>query len=196
MCIILIFMSSRFNCSKIKQEGDEIMTADFGKAQKKAAEILKEYRITKPPIDPEAIAEEMGVDVRYADFSPDISKKISGFIRFNRDSGNAPQIIVNKAVSPRRKIFTIAHELGHYLLHRDYAEDDNRYQVMPRSNFYPEGKPPEEQEADCFAANLLVPEDMLRKYSAYASIETIEKLAGIFAVSKEVILDRMRFLGV
>jgi len=169
------------------------MAADFGKAQAKAPEILKKYRITRPPINPEAIAEAMGVDVVYADFTPDMRGKISGFVPFNRDSGDAPQIIVNKAISPSRKIFTIAHELGHYLLHRDYARDDSRYQVMPRSNYYFGEKPVEEQEADCFAANLLVSENMLREYELYMGIST---LSTIFTVSEGVILNRKKFLGI
>lgn len=171
------------------------MAADFEKAKAKAAEILEEYAFVRPPIDPEIFARKIGVDVVYADFNPEVRDEFSGFIRFNEKNDDAPQIIVNKAINANQMTFTIAHELAHYLLHREYAKS-NDYQVMPRNNFYPEGRSKEEKEADCFAANLLVPENMLRKYSAYSSVGSIEQLAKMFAVPKDVILDRMRSLGI
>lgn len=167
------------------------MAADLERAKAKAAEILKEYHIVRPPINPHAIAKAEGAEVFYADFKEDMRDKISGFIRFNEENDNAPQIIVNRAMSPTSKIFTTAHELAHYLLHRDYAKS-NAYQVMPRHNFYPGGKPKEE-EADCFAAALLVPENMLKEYQPYMGLT---KLAAIFTVSEDVILSRKKFLGI
>lgn len=161
------------------------MIADWNKAKKEAAKILKRFDRTKPPIDSEFIAKKLGIDVLYADFKPDITEKISGFIRFE-----PLQIIVNKAISPNRMTFTIAHELGHYLLHQDYAKSAN-YQVMPRNNEYSSGKPKEEQEADCFAAELLMPAHMVKKYKDYASVE---ELARMFAVSEEAMLHRLKSL--
>jgi len=161
--------------------------ADWDRVKKEAAKILREFDITKPPIDPEVIARALGVDVGYANFKADIAEKISGFIRFE-----PLQIIVNKAISPNRKIFTIAHEMGHYLLHRDYARSAN-YQVLPRKNEYSseEGKPEEEQEADCFAAELLMPACMVKEYRDYA---TLSELARIFAVSDKAMLNRLKSL--
>lgn len=161
------------------------MAADWNKAKAKAAEVLKEYGLTKPPIDPESIAEAMGVDVVYANFAPGTKDRISGFIQFD-----PLRIIVNNDISPNRMTFTIAHELAHYLLHRDWA-NSNEYQVLPRQNEYDRRKPPEEQEADCFAAELLVPADMLKRYKDYASPR---ELARMFAVSEDVILNRFKSL--
>ena len=48
---------------------------------------------------------------------------------------------------------------------------------------------PKEKEANCFAANLLVPAELLEKYKDY-NIDTIAK---IFGVSQEVIGYRLQF---
>ncbi len=160
------------------------MAADFKRAEQAALQILEEYRISAPPIDPEEIAEKMGVNVTYAKFGEPYRNEVSGFISFS-DNGSA-EIVINSDISVNRKIFTIAHELGHYVLHREWAKSDNY--VLPRVNDYNEGKPDEEREADAFAANLLVPEGLLRKY---ADISTADDLSEIFLVSNQVIENRL-----
>jgi len=157
--------------------------ANFALAQREAENLIEKYRITRPPIDPEAIAKDLGVDVVYAEFNKDISDQISGYI----DPASC-QIVVNKAISASRKIYTIAHELGHYILHRDYANSQD-YQVLLRRNQYEGAKPSEEQEADAFAANLLVPMKFLRQYKDVASSS---ELARLFCVSHDAILHRLR----
>lgn len=161
------------------------MGADWTKAKNAAAKVVRDYGLVQPPVDPEAIAEAMGIDVVYANFSPAAKDKISGFIQFD-----PTRIVVNKDIHPNRMTFTIAHELAHYLLHQEYAKSQS-YQVMPRRNAYSAAKPAEEQEADCFAAELLVPMDMLKSYKDFASSR---ELARIFAVSEDVILNRMKRL--
>ena len=137
-------------------------------------------------IDPEAISEAEGYEVAYATFNGAISNEVAGF--------SEPQngrIVVNRALNSNRKVFTIAHELGHHVLHKDYLNDEGAYQVFPRLNAYSGTKPPEEQEADAFAAELLVPLEMLRKYADFASPS---ELAAMFMVSRDVILNRMKWL--
>lgn len=62
--------------------------------------------------------------------------------------------------------FTLAHEIGHWALHRKYFEEatpdmfgDARPSVVCRSSH----KDPREYQADSFAGYLLMPDDMLRK---------------------------------
>lgn len=161
------------------------MAANFTKAKNKAAEVLSQFNLVKPPIDPEAIAEAMGVDVVYARFGGQYASTVSGYLEFD-----PPRIVVNVEISPARKTFTIAHELGHFLMHKEYAASQN-YQVMPRSNFYENGKPDEEREADAFAAALLAPISMLRRYRDMASPR---ELARMFLVSEDVILNQLKWL--
>lgn len=156
---------------------------NFDKAKREAKKLLEDFGIEYPPIDPELIAESSGVDVVYADFEG--GSDISGFYDFDES-----RIYVNKDQPATRKNFTIAHELGHHILHQEYARSE-RYRYMPRNNAYAGAKPPEEREADAFAASLLVPLDMLKKYSKYSSAYEVSKL---FAVSPEVIGFRRKWL--
>lgn len=159
--------------------------ADFDLAKKKAAELLSEFRITEPPVDPERIAEGLGVDVVYADFKPEYTSIISGFLELSKDK--SARIVVNRAISPKRKTFTIAHELAHYILHKEYASG-NKYQVMMRSNNHDAGKPDEEKEADAFAAALLAPKEFILKYKDIASLPEMSK---IFVASEDMLKWRL-----
>ncbi len=53
-------------------------------------------------------------------------------------------------------VFTIAHGLGHVLLHKDIRKSDKISSVQYRTNNWQIGsKPYEEQEADVFAAQFI-----------------------------------------
>jgi Zn-dependent peptidase ImmA (M78 family) len=75
-------------------------------------------------------------------------------------------------------------------MHSEYAKS-GEYKVLPRRNSYVGVKPPEEREADAFAANLLVPESMLKAYKGVASVS---ELATLFAVSEQVIVNRLNHI--
>ncbi len=163
------------------------MTADYGRARKAASDLLAKYKISKAPIDPEAIAEAEGIEVVYATFHGKIAEQVAGY--------SEPQngrIVINRDLHTNRKTYTIAHELGHHILHKAYLDNDGAYQVFPRMQSYGGApKPPEEKEADAFAAELLVPIKFLREYVDFASPS---ELARMFLVSREVILNRMKWL--
>lgn len=161
-------------------------TPNFRLCQTKADMLLKKYAYTKPPIDPEKIAESEGVQVYFADFEYPDNEKYSGFY-----SSVDKSITINNEISDDRITFTIAHELGHHELHQEYIAS-NDYTPMPRSNGFDENKTKEEFEADQFAANLLVPLKMLKRYKDIASISELAKL---FFVSEEVIRRRLDLLS-
>ncbi|WP_272915751.1 ImmA/IrrE family metallo-endopeptidase [Aristophania vespae] len=64
---------------------------------------------------------------------------------------------------------------------------------MPRNNIYKTAKPPEEVEADIFAANLLVPFNILKKYAPIASPC---ELARLFMVSEDVIHNQLYWMKI
>lgn len=161
------------------------MPADFKRAEREAERLVTKY-YEQPPIDPEAIAEAEGIRVVYARFNGQMSAQVAGF-----SDPNNSRIVVNQDLPFNRKTYTIAHELGHHVLHQDYLSDDGKYQIFPRMNSYDGPKPSEEQEADAFAANLLVPLKMLR---TYVDIASPRELAQMFMVSPDVILYRMKRL--
>lgn len=157
---------------------------NFKKASK-AARNARKVLGRKPPFDPEAVAERDGIQVVYAKLKEPYDQKISGFYR-KRDN----KIVVNRDISPNRMMFTIAHELGHAKLHQDYIKSEN-YRPVFRSNVHVGSKPAEEIEADTFAANFLVPLNILKKYKDVADVS---ELARMFAVSEEVIENRLDLL--
>ncbi|MGL5719433.1 MAG: ImmA/IrrE family metallo-endopeptidase [Alphaproteobacteria bacterium] len=103
--------------------------------------------------------------------SPDIEGGKSGLINV-KDK----EIIVNSNDTYERQRFTIAHEIGHFVLHGKDSQDtaeDVLYREPWASTDY------KEQEANCFAANLIVPEHLLRKYYLKGNIENLAKAFGM-----------------
>ena len=97
-------------------------------------------------------------------------------------------IYVNKEEPPLRQTFTIAHELAHALLHKEWAGTDD-YKVFWR-DMSRNSDDPHEKEANAFAANLLVPRKMLDEY--FSGL-TEADLSRLFAVSVPVISNRLAF---
>ena len=167
-----------------------MMSPDYELARAEARRVLNDFGVTEPPIDPEEIAESMGVNVIFVSFDHEISKKISGFIDFDDQDDSLARIVVNKNMSPKRMNFTIAHELGHFLMHQEYARG-NEYQILPRSNHHASDKPKEEKEADLFAAELIAPKQLLLRYKKIASLP---ELSSIFVASEEMLKWRIHNL--
>lgn len=149
--------------------------------QKKKADALSEpYSV--PPIPVLEIAEQQGVDVIFADFN-DAGSRVAGFCDFEE-----ARLYVNASDSLARQTFTIAHELGHWVLHKDFFDrTPNAYRILPRFQRTEPGNP-YEQEANCFAANLLVPKRLLLPVKS----APVARLAGIFSVSREMMEHRLK----
>jgi len=158
------------------------MKADFNKAVEESKRILITFGVDSPPVPLTNIVSSYGINIVYADFSSlPKGNEIAGFMDFDKK-----KIVVNKDDPPNRQRFTIAHELGHYLLHKDYVKDESRYNVLLRRPLKDLDYTKEEQEANCFAANLLVPKEMLEKYKKIPNSIS----ASLFAVSEDVIKFR------
>lgn len=155
---------------------------DYRLVKRKARELLEEFGVEHPPINPVSIAREQGLEVKFVSFSGDFSQ-VSGFYDPAEEA-----IYVNKNESPLRQTFTIAHELGHALLHKEWSDSDD-YKVFWRD---PErnNDDPHEKEANVFAANLLVPRVLLDQYYRRLSESDLSKL---FAVSVPAIKNRLAF---
>jgi len=159
------------------------MTApDYKKAQREAIKLLDEFGYTSPAIDPARICKDLGIRVYFAKFTGE-DDKISGFFY-----GEKNEIYINKEEIPQRQTFTIAHELGHKIMHEEWLNSPE-YKVLLRKSLGASDDP-KEKEANCFAANLLVPKFMLDEYYKIASIE---ELATLFLVSAPVIRARIQF---
>ncbi|MGN1149378.1 MAG: ImmA/IrrE family metallo-endopeptidase [Sutterella sp.] len=126
------------------------------------------------PIDPTQIAERCGLHVRPEPSLQEIG--LSGYL----DGPNCEILVNPREPEPRRR-FTIAHELGHYILGHGSANRGNS-----RSNCAQI-----EINANKFAAELLMPASVLRRYASLPSMELCEK----FGVSAMALEYRLRNLG-
>lgn len=161
--------------------------ADRARVRRTAHAQLQEFGVLNAPVPATAMARDQGLELRYADFPRD--KDVSGFIDVRTSS-----IYVNAAEPPTRQLFTIAHELGHWLLHNEQVLDGNQYRVLTREPL-DVPKPRIAQEADWFAAELLVPRFLLDKYFRHAPVRPSRpSLARIFGVTEEVIGYRLKNL--
>lgn len=151
-------------------------------ALKEAKRVLGENYVSEPPVDVKAIAENYGISVRETEF-PEKFGRVLGFITPNKDKQTA-MMIINANDTPESKQFTIAHELGHWLLHKDEILKDPDKTVLLRMSLGDESKDALEKEADAFAAELLVPMDFFEQIGKQKSVEDLAKE---FGVSKEVI---------
>ncbi|MCY4674360.1 MAG: ImmA/IrrE family metallo-endopeptidase [Bacteroidetes bacterium] len=129
------------------------------------------------------IAEQSGVNVVFADFG-EHKEKVAGYCDFR-----SSRLYVNHEERRVRQNFTIAHELGHWLLHKDLFENDpDKHVVLPRFS-KPDTNDPLELEANTFAANLLVPDRLLRPVaSGFVQIKTLMRL---FDVSRTMMEWRL-----
>ena len=153
---------------------------------KTAQDIITSLDQDDPPIQVVPIANKMGINV-YAVYDWK-QQSISGMIRKHKkdggDSGYA--IYVNADHSTNRRRFTIAHELGHYVLHKNLIGDgllDDALYRSGLSNLI-------ESEANRFAADILMPKAMVR--AAIAKEDSIERLAEQFEVSPQAMAIRLQ----
>jgi Zn-dependent peptidase ImmA (M78 family) len=113
--------------------------------------------------------------------------------------GTSIIIGVNSADAPARRRFTIAHEIGHMLLHANepLIVDDRGYALIGERR---EGaSSPREIEANSFAAALLMPADWvpeaLRDGIDFSDDQGIARLAHEFDVSQQAMMYRLVNLG-
>lgn len=171
------------------------------RANKMADQVLIEASVKTAPVKIERIAKRHAHVVRKS-----LPDGVSGMlVPLSPNSSDRPWIIVvNEDDAEVRQRFTIAHELGHLLLHRyTTTHADSGFKVRFRDQASSAGSVREEIEANQFAAELLMPEDLVSSYLErtgfdYASPDTddatariLEKLAKKFQVSQQAISFRI-----
>ncbi|WP_373047164.1 ImmA/IrrE family metallo-endopeptidase [Vulgatibacter sp.] len=149
----------------------------------RANDLLRHFGISEPAVDVEAIATSMGIEVRET-----VQPGWSGALDMR---GETPVIWVQANEVPARKRFTIAHELGHLLLHpvRKVAFRDRVVASNDGVDQY-DGTPKQEYEANDFAASLLMPLWMLDPLVMEHGADAMT-LAQLFGVSKGAMRIRL-----
>lgn len=132
------------------------------------------------PIDPILIAKATGLEVFTASLPRDVSGKI-----FYKEK----KIFIEQTDYITRQVFSVAHELGHYILHNDGTSHTSL-----RDTTSSQGIDTKEIEANFFAANLLMPQDEVLRLVGLKF--TLDSMASYFNVSPLAMQYRLEKLGI
>lgn len=155
------------------------MSADYCRAR--ARELLAQFNVTEPPVDVGALAGELGLTIR-------LVRRGQGFD--GRLLRERMVIEVEESKSRTRQRFTIAHEMGHFVLNHNpglCSVNDRSIADPTRTN---------ERQANVFGSELLMPEPWVRE--RWRQLRRIPEMAAAFAVSEEAMtyrLDDLDLLG-
>lgn len=176
-----------------------MLTARQRGAESAALELLEAHGLKRRlPVPVEVIADKLGVLVRRQRFEAD---DVSGLLL--REPGEAPIIGVNASNASVRQRFTVAHELGHLVLHKGKRlVVDRAVRVNFRDSVSSLATDREEMEANAFAAGLLMPSATLTdelhrvvRGRNRSDNEVVDVLAGKFQVSRSAMEFRLINLG-
>lgn len=159
----------------------------FSDPRRAAAEVLRTYWDGSLPIRVDQIAQRMGVQV-VMQSGPNY--QYSGYFRDASDSPTGrPMIEYNAADSYNRQRFTIAHELGHYVLEHGTSPRDYPDAFSAGINH------PRERAANQFAAEILMPAETVRNAILRGYASDVDELASMFGVSTLAMGYRLDNIG-
>jgi Zn-dependent peptidase ImmA (M78 family) len=151
-------------------------------------ELIRKHQ-KSAPVQTIPIAEALGLNVYRVASWPDST---SGMIARDPERGGSSgfAIYVNAKHSEVRRRFTIAHEIAHFVLHRDLIGDGITEDALYRSGL----SDAVEQEANGLAAEILMPRHVMRPWFAKGLRDAAE-LANMFEVSQRAMEYRLANLG-
>ena len=137
------------------------------------------------PLNVAAVAEKVGIRIEYISLENDLSG-----ILYKDEEDDSWVMQVNEDHHPNRRRYTIAHELGHFCLHRHLRRrfEDKIFFRGGEAN-----KP--EWQANDFAGAILMPEDKFREM-VRSGVSKVEVLAKEFKVSTLALRIRAKNLGI
>jgi Zn-dependent peptidase ImmA (M78 family) len=163
-------------------------------AEKRAGAVIEECQIVELPIPVERIAASLGAQIAYEAFDGEVS----GMLYREKDRA---LIGVNSTHPSTRQRFTLAHEIGHLVMHKGSPVFIDR---LVRVNWRDGTSDKEEVEANTFAAELLMPrafmepeiERVLSRSHQTTPSQLVDELSRAFRVSQEAMSYRLANLGV
>ena len=167
---------------------------NIAQIRKKAEELLDSKNLFDAPVDLDTLAKKLGIKVE----DEDLEDEVSGFLVTKNGRST---VVLNKNHHPNRKRFTLAHEIGHFTLHKGVDEvflDANL--TYFRSKDYPEADSNIEREANRFAAELLMPKKIIKSLISENEIDISDEidfanLAKVLKVSERALAIRLMSLG-
>ena len=152
-------------------------------------ELLADTGVKCAPVSVDKVAEHLGIKIELVDLGQDCSavlvrKGIRGIVG------------VNKEHHLNRRRFSIAHEIGHFVLHRGDTYVDKGYRVHFRDLESGSATKREEMAANAFAAELLMPAEWVKRAFDEQPFDLsdddgLERLAKEFRVSVQAMAYRL-----
>jgi Zn-dependent peptidase ImmA (M78 family) len=157
-------------------------------ASKIAEKLLLEAKVTYPPVDVKKLVDHLKLKLLPYKFPDHVSA-----VLMKVDSITV--IGVNQEHAPQRQNFSIAHEIGHFMLghHIDFIIDfeevgESRYDTEHSNKI-------QEQEANHFASELLMPGESIKKdFSALRDAKAVAKKYGVSEQALWIKLIRLKLV--
>ncbi|QCO55566.1 ImmA/IrrE family metallo-endopeptidase [Pseudorhodobacter turbinis] len=149
---------------------------------------IVERHLSEYPVKLGSLAKALNVAIKVSSMGTGVSGQISR-------EGDGYIIRVNRNEARERQRYTIAHELSHFLLHRDVI--DNSPNGITDNVLYRSGAPENiEYQANRLAADLVMPMPLVERklredFGGVVTDATIESLAASFDVSKAAMEIRL-----
>lgn len=159
--------------------------------------ILDNFNANTIPVEIEKIVKEHKIEI----INDNLGEGVTGLLAIEAD-----KIIIgvdkSQNNSKSRKRFTIAHEFGHYILHRNHSNlfIDSNFKIMFRDLTSSKGVDINEIQANAFAAAILMPRKLLVNKIKELDLDlsddkSIKKIAEDFEVSLTAMSYRISNLG-
>ncbi|HZR62647.1 MAG TPA: ImmA/IrrE family metallo-endopeptidase [Xanthobacteraceae bacterium] len=162
--------------------------------------LLARTKVKNGAVPVEAIVRSLGIEIKL----DKVDDELSGFIVRDKQSKRAI-IGANKSHHEHRRRFTIAHELGHFLLHEGHIvhldQNIGALRVNLRNSESARGEDNDEKEANLFAAELLMPANFLREEldgkerDLLGDGNFLDRLAKKYKVSVQALTFRLAYLN-
>lgn len=156
------------------------MKADPERARKAARAVLRDFGVKGAPVPVERIIKARNIVLQYAPLEEDLSG-----MAYIKDGVGI--IGINALHHPNRQRFSAAHELAHHELHAQEIKKavhvDKGFRVLLRDDVSSQGIDPLEIEANAFASELLMPQELLMSALDAVGLD-IEDDAGIEALAR------------
>lgn len=124
----------------------------LGRVPPDVREIIRTHQ-QQAPVRVSELAKALGIEVKSADLKMGVSGELK------RSEAGSWVIRVNRHENKRRQRFTVAHEIAHYILHRDQIGSG-----LTDDTFYRSGlSEAKEWEANKLAAEILMPWPLIRQ---------------------------------
>ena len=157
-----------------------------------ATKVLHDTQLFRLPVDVDCLAERLGIKVHYEDLEDDYS----GLLVIRDGQALA---YINSKHHPNRQRFSLAHEIGHFVLHESRRTDKENAYVDKSMRLYQRsdrGYSRMEWQANVFAAQVLMPSTLLRSkiFDEGYDLEDehdVARLAVVLKVSEQALSIRL-----